>query len=79
MRILVDRTGVHLIARTVAVHIYAAVTVELVHKLGRQLCVQMLGEVAQSIAQSKLALLVCQYLLALGRMIYIVVVGLLLG
>ena len=40
---------------------------------------QMLGEVAQSVAQSKLSLLMCQYLLALGRMIYIVIVGLLLG
>ena len=79
VRIFVDGSGVHLITRTVAIHIYATILVQFFDKLGRQFRMQMLGEVAQSVAQSKLPLLMCQYLLALGRMIYIVIVGLLLG
>ena len=78
VRILVDGSGVHLITRTVAIHVYATVVVKLVDKLGCQFRMQMLWEIAQSVAQSKLSLLMCQYLLALRRMIYIVVVGLLL-
>ena len=78
VRILVDGSGVHLITRTVAVHVYATVVVKLVDKLGCQFRMHMLWKIAQSVAQSKLSLLMCQYLLALRRMIYIVVVGLLL-
>ena len=75
VRILVDGASVHIVCRTIAVHIDASVGVELSDELRRQLRVQLFREVAQSVAQCQLFLLVVEYLLALRRMIYIRVVG----
>ena len=48
-------------------------------KLGEQRCVHLAGEVAQSVAQGQFLFLGSEYVLALGRMIDVGVVGLRLG
>ncbi len=78
-RIFVNRTGEHLIARTVAVHVDAAVGLQLLGKLRRQLRMQMLGEIAQCVAQGQPFLFCCEDIFAFGRMVDVLVVGHRLG
>ena len=62
-RIFVDGTSIHLVGRTVAVHIDAPILPEFVGKLACQLLVQVLGKVAQSVLE-------CQHFLFLGEDIF---------
>ena len=75
MRILVNGSCIHIIMRTITIHIDTSVLVELFHKLGSQLCMQVLREITQRITQGKLSFLGCEYLFALRRMINVIVVG----
>ena len=50
VRILVDRTGIHLVAWAIAIHIYPAILVQLLHKLRCELLVQMLRKIAEGVA-----------------------------
>ncbi len=56
-RIGVDGAGVHLVVRTIPVHVDAAVVVQLFHEFGNQLRMQRRIEVAERIAKGKLFLL----------------------
>ena len=77
--ILIDGTGIHLIFGTIAVHVDAAVFLQLLGKLGRQSGVEVLGEVAQGVPQGELLLLGGEDVLAFGRMVNLGVVGLHFG
>ena len=74
VRILVYRTGVHLVARTIAVHIYTAVLMQLLHEFRSELLVQMLREIAQGIAQGEALLLGSEDVLALRGVVYLFVI-----
>ena len=51
--IVVDGTCIHVVAGTIAVHIDAAIAFQLFSKLRKELCMQVFGEIAQSVAQSQ--------------------------
>ena len=63
MGILIDRTGIHLITGTEAIHIDTSVLFQLLGKLWRQCGMELLGEVTQGIAQ-------CQFFLLSGEDIF---------
>ena len=69
VRIVVDGSCLHLVAGTQAVHVDAAIAVQLVGKLGQQRCVMLGWEIAQCIAQCQTFLIVGEDVLALGRMV----------
>ena len=74
VRIVVYGTGVHVVVRTEAVHIYTAIIAKLLCKLGCKHGVELAWEISQRVPQSQFLLLIGQYVLASGRMVYIVVI-----
>ena len=74
-RILIDGAGIHLVGRTIAIHIDAAVLLQLFGKLWEQLGMQLLGEVTQGVAQGKPLLLGREDILTLRSMIDVGIVG----
>ena len=69
MRVFVNRTGIHLVLRAEAVHVYPPIRLKLVGKLRGKHSVEFLGEIPQRIAQGQLLLSRCEYVLALWRMV----------
>ena len=67
--VLVDGTGVDVVGRAVAVHIDAAVVLQLLRELGRESGVQLGGEIAQGVLEGKHFLLVGEDVFALGGVV----------
>ena len=76
MGIVVDGTGMHLVAGTIAIHVDTAIAFQLLSELWSQLGVQFLREVTQGIAQRKFLLFVSKDVLTLGCMVDLWIVGL---
>ena len=74
-RILVDWPGVHRILRTVAVHIYASVALQLVGEFGGEAAVELGGEIPQCVAQCELFLFFCEYVLTARGVVHLGVVN----
>ena len=72
--IVAYRTGIHLVVRTVAIHVYSAVFVKFFEELRCEFRMKMFREIAQRIAQGEFLLFVGENLLALGRMVYLFIV-----
>ena len=66
-RVMIDRPGMHRMLRTQAVHVDAAVVLQLLRELRCQRGVVLRMEVAQGIAQGELLLFCGKDVLALGR------------
>ena len=73
-RILVYWPGVHRILRTVAIHIYASVALQLVGEFGRETAVELGGEIAQGVAQGEFLLFLCENVFAARSVVHVRVV-----
>ena len=74
-RILVDGPRIHRIGRPIAVHINAAIGLELFRELRRQLRVKRLGEVTQGVLERQYLFLRAQDVLPLGSVVDFFVVS----